>query len=260
MCVLKKIEEMTMPNNEPHDLTTDDKKKMPFLKGNTPLAIGAAILVLSSGLLGYSVGHRQGLTVVGFEADAEQLVEVVQKQKASLETLNKTLNTATQERDLAVSNANDLYLAMNKTRDEYAQAESLATLYREVLRQRGGMPLSVQHLAVKPLPENAFEYQLDLIQVSPSKGRVSGSVELRLIRGTEILVVPLADKNFNFENYERLTGRWTMPKGFVPEFIEVRLTGTSKPVTRRFSWSKGEAIENQSAFLSEIPQTEANAN
>ncbi|WP_218821824.1 hypothetical protein, partial [Staphylococcus aureus] len=90
--------------------------------------------------LGYSIGHRQGLTVVGFEADAEQLVEVVQKQKASLETLNKTLNTATQERDLAVSNANDLYLAMNKTRDEYTQVESLATLYREVLRQRGGMP------------------------------------------------------------------------------------------------------------------------
>lgn len=31
--------------------------------------------------LGYTIGHRQGLTVVGYDADAEQLVEVVQKQK-----------------------------------------------------------------------------------------------------------------------------------------------------------------------------------
>ena len=66
--------------------------KKPFLKGNLPLAMGAAILVVGSGFLGYSIGHRQGLTVVGFEADAEQLVEVVQKQKSSLETLNKGLN------------------------------------------------------------------------------------------------------------------------------------------------------------------------
>ncbi len=43
------------------------------MKTNMPLAIGAAILALSSGLLGYSIGHRQGLTVVGYDADAEQL-------------------------------------------------------------------------------------------------------------------------------------------------------------------------------------------
>ena len=52
--------------------------------------------------------------------------------------------------------------------------------------------------------------------------------------------------------------RWTRPKGFTPQFIEVRLTG-STPVTRRFSWSRGEAVESQSAFVSEIPQAEANA-
>ncbi len=116
----------------------------------------------------------------------------------------------------------------------------MSVLYREVLRQRGGMPLAVQHLAIKPLPENAYEYQLDLVQVSPSKSNVSGSVELRLIKGTEVLAVPLEDKNFNFSESERLTGRWTMPKGFSPDFIEVRLNG-SNPVIRRFSWAKGQS-------------------
>ena len=69
---------MTMLNTEsntPSQPTQVNKK--PFLKGNLPLAIGAAILVVGSGFMGYSVGHRQGLTAVGFEADAEQLVEAV---------------------------------------------------------------------------------------------------------------------------------------------------------------------------------------
>jgi hypothetical protein len=46
-------------------------------------------------------------------------------------------------------------------------------------------------LAIKPLPENAYEYQLDLVQVSPNKRRAVGTVEMRLIKDTEVLVVPL---------------------------------------------------------------------
>ena len=250
-----------MPNTEsntPSQQTTLSKKL--FAKGNLPLAIGAAILGAGSGLLGYSVGHRQGLTVVGYEADAEQLVEVVQKQKTSLETLNKNLNLAVQERDVAVSNSNDLFTALNQAREDKVQSEGLGAIYREVLRQRGGLSLTIQNIGIKPLPDNAYEYQLDLVQVSPGKRSTSGTVEIRLIQGTEVLVVPMEDKNFNFQDSERLTGRWTMPKGFTPQFIEVRLTGgTSTPVTKRFSWGRGKPIESQSAFISEIPQAEANA-
>lgn len=248
-----------MPNTESNTQPQQTPlSKKPFVKGNLPLAIGAAILIVGSGLLGYSVGHRQGLTAVGFEADAEQLVEVVQKQKSSLETLNKNLNLAVQERDVAVSNSNDLFTALNQAREDKTQAEGLGTTYREVLRQRGGLSLTIQNIGIKPLPDNAYEYQLDLVQVSPNKRSTSGTVEIRLIQGTEVLVVPMQDKNFNFEDYERLTGRWTMPKGFTPQFIEVRLTGSS-PVIKRFSWGRGKPIESQSAFISEIPQAEANA-
>lgn len=232
--------------------------KKPFLQGNMPLAMGAAILIVGSGIIGYSVGHQQGLTVVGFEADAEQLVEVVQQQKTRLETLNKNLNLAVQERDVAVSNSNDLYTAVNQAKEDKIQSDGLSATYREVLRQRGGLSLTIQNIGIKPLPENAYEYQLDLVQVSPNKQTTSGSVELRLIQGTEVLVVPMEIKNFNFQDYQRLTGRWTMPKGFTPQFIEVRLSGTT-PVIKRFSWGRGKAIESQSAFISEIPQAEANA-
>ena len=268
MCALNESkQEMTMHNTDTETTSQSNSsmtpsstppEKKPFLESNAPLAIGAAILILGSGFLGYSVGHRQGLTVVGYDADAEQLVEVVQEQKTRLESLNKSLNAAVQERDVAVSNSNDLYQAFTQATEDKQRTEGMSAIYREVLRQRGGLSLTVQNLGVKPLPDNAYEYQVDLVQVSPNKRRASGTVELRLIQGTEVLVVPMEDSNFNFDNYERLTGRWSMPKGFNPDFIEVRLNGVT-PVIKRFSWSKGKAVEADSAFISEIPQAEASA-
>ncbi|OJU82291.1 MAG: hypothetical protein BGN93_13725, partial [Acinetobacter sp. 39-4] len=215
-----------MENAEPTTSPESSVKKNKFLKTNLPLVIAATLLIGSSFMLGYTVGHRQGLTVVGYDADAEQLVDVLQKQKTTLDSVSKSLNSAVQERDIAVSNADELFKGINQANADKTQFESMNAIYREILRQRGGVSLTVQNLAIKSLPENAFEYQLDLVQVNPNKRRAVGSVELRLIKDTEVLVVPLEDANFNFDDFERLTGRWTMPKGFTPQFIEVRLSGS----------------------------------
>jgi hypothetical protein len=250
---------MMMENAEPTISPESSVEKNKFLKTNLPLLIAAALLIGSSFLIGYTVGHRQGLTVVGYDADAEQLVDVVQKQKAALDSVSKSLNAAVQERDMAVDNADELFKGINQANADKLQFENMNAIYRETLRQRGGVSLTIQNLAIKSLPENAFEYQIDLVQVSPNKRRAVGSVELRLIKGTEILDIPLEDKNFNFDDFERLTGRWTMPKGFVPQFIEVRLSGAGTPVIKRFSWQRGAPVDLNSAFVSEIPQAEANA-
>ncbi|ENU29725.1 hypothetical protein MMO38_03090 [Acinetobacter sp. NIPH 1852] len=248
-----------MDNVEPTTSPESSVEKNKFLKTNLPLLIAATILIGSSFMIGYTVGHRQGLTVVGYDADAEQLVDVVQKQKTALDSINKSLNAAVQERDMAVGNADDLFKAVNQANADKIQFEGMNAIYRDILRQRGGVSLTIQNLAIKSLPENAFEYQIDLVQVSPNKRRAAGSVELRLIRNTEILDVPLEDKSFNFDDFERLTGRWTMPKGFTPQFIEVRLSGAGTPVIKRFSWQRGQPVDLNSAFVSEIPQAEANA-
>ncbi|RZF54530.1 hypothetical protein EXE30_04725 [Acinetobacter halotolerans] len=248
-----------MDNVEPTTSPESSVEKNKFLKTNLPLLIAATILIGSSFMIGYTVGHRQGLTVVGYDADAEQLVDVVQKQKTALDSINKSLNAAVQERDMAVGNADDLFKAVNQANADKMQFEGMNAIYRDILRQRGGVSLTIQSLAIKSLPENAFEYQIDLVQVSPNKRRAAGSVELRLIRNTEILDVPLEDKSFNFDDFERLTGRWTMPKGFTPQFVEVRLSGSGTPVIKRFSWQRGQPVDLNSAFVSEIPQAEANA-
>lgn len=248
-----------MQNSE---TSTTSQSKQPkgsgFFKQGSPLLMGGVILCAGSLLLGYTVGHRQGLTVVGYDADAEQLVEVVEKQKKELIELNKKLNTSVQERDVAVSNSNDMFAALNQAKSDKQQIETQSAIYREVLRQRGGLSLTIQNLAVKSLPENVFEYQVDLIQVSPSRRKASGEIEIRLIQGTEVLLVPLTENSFNFDNYVRMTGRWTMPKGFTPQFIEIRVKG-STPMTKRFSWQRGQAVESNAAFAAEIPQAAANS-
>ena len=149
--------------------------KKSLMKGTMPLVIGGVVLCAGSVLLGYTVGHRQGLTVVGYDADATQLVEVVETQKTTLNTLNKNLNAAVQERDVAVSNADDLFQALSTLKSEKVQVDGMSKIYRDTLRQRGGLSLTVQNLEVKTLPENVYEYQIDLVQVSPNNRQASGS-------------------------------------------------------------------------------------
>ena len=250
-----------MKKTEPQDASvmTDKPKSKTSPLSNQALLVGAAVLLTLGGLgVGYSVGHKQGLTVVGFDADAQELADIVEKQKANLTKSTTSLNAVTQERDIAVNNAKELNTALHKAREEKLQAEGLSTTYREKLRERGGLSLTVQNLAIKPLPSNAYEYVLDLIQVSPNNRRANGRVELRLINGGEVLLVPMEAASFNFDQNERLTGRWTMPSGFTPQFIEVHLKGAETSI-QRFAWQRSGTSVESPAFISEIPQTQANA-
>ncbi|ALH96124.1 DUF6776 family protein [Acinetobacter equi] len=247
-----------MDNTELDNTPAPERVKKVFWKENTSIALGALVLIVGGGLIGYTVGHRQGLSVTGYGADAAQLAEVVKVQKERLDVQSKILNAAVQERDVAVANADDLFAAVQQAKVDQIQADGMASIYRSVLKQRGGLSLTVQNLGIKPLPDNAYEYQVDLIQVSPNNRYATGNVEIRLIRGSEVLAVPMEKSQFNFENFERLTGRWTMPKGFTPQYIEVRISG-SVPVAKRFNWARGEAVEAPSAFISEIPQVQPNA-
>lgn len=225
-------------------------------QGYKYLVLGGLTLFVGGIALGYSVGHRQGLTAAGYSADAEELMGVVQKQKDTLSALNKSANIATQERDVAVNNTSYLTHALTENKADLSIAQTQNQIYRNTLKQRGGIGLTVQNLSVRPITEDAYEYQLDLLQVSPSQRPAVGTVELRLIRSDETLVIPMQDNHFNFENFERLTGRWTMPKGFVPQFIEVRVNGGLTEI-KRFNWLRGQPISTPPAFVSDVPQAEA---
>jgi hypothetical protein len=240
------------------------EKKIPsrfknFIHSNLPIVLGGVILGGGALIVGYSIGHQQGLTVVGFSADAEQLNEVVQEQKKAINILNTTLNTTVQERDLALSNSTELTKSLQKESDLRLQIEQQRDMYREILRLRGGVALTLQNIDIKPLPDRAYEYRVDLMQLQPNQRRASGTVQIRLINSESTLVVPMSESKFSFDNFQRLTGRWTMPSGFAPQFIEVRLQGSGSPVVKRYAWERGAPIADMPAILAEIPQAEANA-
>lgn len=248
-----------MNNTEQPQKTVVKPAQKYAFKTHYPLILGAILLTGGGLAIGYSVGHKQGLTVVGFDADAQELSEIVNKQKTSLDTVSVALNTATQERDVAVDSAKELQTSLDQMRNEKDLAQSLSNTYQDKLRERGGLSLTIQNMAIRPLPNNAFEYVLDLVQVSPNKRRTAGKLEIRLIQNDQVLVVPLSSANYNFESYERLTGRWTMPNGFTPQFIEVHLTGSGDAVIQRFAWQRGKQQTETPAFISDIPQTQAKA-
>lgn len=227
-----------------------------FLLRQAPIFLALLVGVGGSFAFGYMLGHRQGLTVIGIDGDSKQLSEVVKQQKADLEVMSKQFNATVQERDVAVSNANKFYQSFVDEKARSSQLDMITTAYTELLRTRGGVELRVQNLDVKPLPDNAFEYILDLVQVSPDKKPATGQVELRLIRSSEVHAIPMQDNVFKFDSYQRLTGRWTMQKGFDPAYIEVRLTGIPP---KRFAWQRGEnTVTPASQIISEIPQTKPN--
>lgn len=242
-------------NNKP------ESKLHHFMHSNMPLVLAAVVLGGGGLAIGYTVGHKQGLTAVGFAADAEQLNEVVQEQKKAINILNTSLNTTVQERDLALTNGKTLTENMRKSTELEQQTEQQRDIYREILRLRGGVALTVQNIDIKPLPENAYEYRLDLMQILPNNHRAAGTVQIRLINSQNVLVVPLTNNRYSFDNTARLTGRWTMPNGFIPEFVEIHLQpNVGQPVVKRYAWQRGAEIENMPTILSEIPQAEANAN
>ena len=61
------------------------------------LALMAILVASGAALLGYSVGHQQGMTVVGASVrDVSDLKESIAEQKSTIEILNRTLATMVQ--------------------------------------------------------------------------------------------------------------------------------------------------------------------
>ncbi len=217
------------------------------------LGAGMALSVLTV-LIGYFIGHRQGVTEVGASAEeVTQLRKELDKKTQLLATLTKTVESSVQERDIALSTNNGLQanLAMQTALVDQTTAER--NFYQDKILAQGGFPLEVQQLTIKPLPENAFEYHLDLAQLRKNRTAVNGSYTLKLIEGQTVLSIPVSPSRFSLTDFSHLKGRWTMPTGFNPQFIEVSVQAAGDPVTQRYAWeSTAETIELP-ATLDEMP-------
>ena len=218
------------------------------------LVIAAAVIGCSTALLGYGVGHRQGMSAIGANArEVADLHQAVKDQKTAIEILNRTLATTVQERGIAVESAKELKTKMAGETDLRTLSDSRLQSYQKILAERGGIDLSVHAIHIAPLPERAYEYRIDLMGLRPSLGNLVGTMSIQLVNGESVLAVPLSQNRFNFQAFERLTGRFTMPSGFTPIYLDVIIQSAGQRVVQRYAWERGEVIKDMPATLADVP-------
>lgn len=218
------------------------------------MALAAILIASGSVVIGYSVGHRQGMSAVGASArEVSDLQHAVVEQKSAIEILTRTLNAVVQERDIAVTSAKDLQLKINQANDLKQLAETRQTRYQDILLSRGGIELTVHQIDIVPLPERAYEYRIDLMALRPNLRNSKGRLSLTLVNGETIVAVPLSEDQFDFSTFERMTGRWTMPSGFTPAYLDISLSANGQKTVQRYAWENGKVVKDAPATLADVP-------
>jgi hypothetical protein len=209
------------------------------------LLIATGILILVSGVsLGYFVGHRQGMSVVGASgSDLDSLKEQVQQQQSSITTLTDTLSKTVQERDIALTTSKGLTDTLAQKTADQTLADSRLKAYRDRLLDFGGIALALQNVEIVPISQNVFEYHIDLMQLRQRTSAARGTLSVRLLQGDTVVTVPVST-NINLTDFQRITGRWTMPSGFTPEFVEISANAGGQSLVQRFAWERGAPMKN----------------
>jgi hypothetical protein len=133
---------------------------------------------------------------------------------------------------------------LEKQSADNAVLDARFKIYRDHLLSVGGMGLALQNVEIIPVSQSVFEYHIDLMQLRQKTTASVGTLSVRLIQGTNVVNIPLTSSRVSISDFQSLTGRWTMPTGFTPEFLEVNATAGGQSVVQRFAWERGALQES----------------
>ncbi|MBC7750852.1 MAG: hypothetical protein H7Z73_03905 [Candidatus Saccharibacteria bacterium] len=220
------------------------------------IAVGA-LLVISGLWLGYFVGHRQGMSLIGASSgELDKLRTQIDQKQQTIETLTRTLSNTVQERDIALTTSKGLTDSLAKSSADRELIDGQMKAYRDRLLGFGGISLTLQVVNILPISPSVFEYNIDLMQLRQKASASRGTFSIRLIQEGKVVEVPLANNKVEITDFQRLTGRWTMPAGFTPEFIEVAANAGGQSTIQRFAWERGAPLKNMPQMS--IPDALAN--
>ncbi len=243
-------------NNQPNAL----HDSLNALRGSRLLLVGALTgLLITGALVGYAVSYFQGINALGLTpAQIAQLQRNVKTSLDELQRLKETNNVLASERDTAINLVSERRKISQRQLDEAAAKDNLIKQLMAVASQKGGIPLSINQFDIKPLPEDAFAYRLDLFQASDLPYLAEGTVELIIIAGDKTYRVPMANSAFSFKSRATMEGRFSLPKGLKPDFIDVHVAGNRHNFERRYQWRLGETLSNFPATLAQYEQRYGN--
>jgi hypothetical protein len=219
------------------------------------LFVAVGMLLVISGLwVGYLTGHQQGMSVIGAStSDLKKLSTTIDQQQETLDKLNQALSTTIQERDIALSTSKGLANLLAQQTTERQLLDARFKIYRDRLLSVGGMGLALQNVEIISFSPSVFEYNIDLMQLRHRNLASVGTLSVRLIQGANVVNIPLTTNRVSIADFQRFTGRWTMPAGFTPEFLEVSATAGGQSVVQRFAWEHGAPKKNTSVVATATP-------
>lgn len=246
------LENNMIEENQPFPQDRSKRAKRDHL-----LIAAGALLVLSGLWLGYFVGHRQGMSVIGASSsELKKLKSEIDQQVLTVETITRTLSNTVQERDIALTTTKGLNESLVKLTAERDLVDGQLSAYRSRLLSVGGIALTLQNVEILPVTSSVFEFNIDLMQLRQKTSASHGTYSVRLINGDKVVDVPLTSNKVAITDFQRLTGRWTMPVGFTPEFIEVSANAGGQSTVQRFAWERGAPLKNMPQMA--IPEALAN--
>lgn len=250
------------------------KKKAPKPKKNKKLLeSGVLTLVFTLFLLAllvvgflvasfsFQFGFRQGKQKAKQETkittDGEAIsLEAIQAIQLQNDLLKKEADAAKQERDISLSNLENLRKEIDDVEVTNLQVNQTLEFYKKTISKQGGIDLQVIGSKIEPLPEGAFEYRFDVAMLAKDGKAKKLKPTLTLLNDTSFVDVPINPSSYDIAGIARIRGRFIMPDGFKPRQVQLKLRSNRTEIEQLYNWRLGKRKKDMPLSLSEIPQTD----
>jgi hypothetical protein len=235
------------------------KRHRPWLKP-TLLGGGAAILALLAwGLYSYTRAHtvtayaQTQSEVEKLRSERRQLSQQLRDAQGQIAKLKDSVVYAQRSGEIDAQACDLVQATLPKLQKEVADLHEQLAFYRGIVspdQARAGVRVYNLKLT-RAAVQGSYNYELVLIQSARHDQRVAGRIEVTLegMQGSSRRTVRLSDiaddagKNllFSFTYFEEIDGRLSLPEGFKPQRVNVKLSTDvdgAPAVEDQFDWAK----------------------
>lgn len=202
-----------------------------------PLVVCLVMVVaFFSGMLGYKFGERQGkkhaLVITNHKNEAIS-VDEVKTLYLENEILKTEVATLIQERDISLNNLNLVRDEMDELKADYNEVNALNQALASA-DPNDKSPAQVLEMAIKPIGDNVFEYQFDVLISSTTDKRLIP--KLTLLNATNLVEIPLTPKEFMSKGVVKIYGKFAMPENFTPNQLKLLLNIDGQTIVKLYNW------------------------
>jgi len=190
---------------------------------------------------------------VAMGQETRRLWEVNRKLDQENKRLNERMIMLERSSQIDNQAAADVHEEMKRLQDEIYKLKEELVFYQGIVTSSGASEgLKIQSLRVVELPEaQNYHFKLILTHITKDDIVAEGTIEI-LLEGMqdgaarELNIADVAqteslDLSFKFRNFKRLAGDMSLPEGFTPRRVNVRLQPKDPKlsvVKRVFNWSE----------------------